>query len=693
MPKRNQLHDGAGIPGITGMSLARGHTITVRSDSGTILTKIISRPGELLARLQGEVFSTNGWRHSLLALGSDLESLGKSTEGEFLSIGEKLQGFYQRAGEISKISSSVTKLMSGEELGTVIEGFSNVIDRMKLLEGESRRNTETLRDVFESLARLNQQVEGFHKTIRRLRVLCVSTRIESARLGDHDTGFGDLADEVGKLSSEIEDRCFQLLASSKSLSHMIGHTLSRVLDLETTQQKQAGIVLDKTMASLESLLERHGLSAAAAGQISTRYEAVSQRIGEIVTSMQFHDITRQRIEHAQQALAGLCAHEQPAGNGGQQGDSREARAEGESETGKGRGSLFGWNRIRMRPKAPGEHLRLVGDVSELQIAQLHYAREELVSAVNNILDNLSALADLVAEMARETSKMAGAADETGHSFLTGIEAGFSSVTSALETYGEADRELSLAMGSVGGMLGEMLAHNGNIEAIGEKIKLIALNATVKTCHIGDEGATLGVLAGAIHQLSVETRQRTEDASEALRCITSASESLCAAVNADGTDKGGELAFVSEALRAQLQTLQDVNQGVVSLLTRINLDGHSLSEDIRKTIDEVHVHQRVDQVISNVAAGLEEIAAFSRSKGPAEGRTDRAERMGALEATYTMQGEREVHHSLFELKTNTAEKPHGDAVNPLTAAGMENEKTGSESDKADEEELGDNVELF
>ena len=265
----------------------------------------------------------------------------------------------------------------------------------------------------------------------------------------------------------------------------------------------------------------------------------------------------------------------------------------------------------------GEHLRLVGDVSDLQIAQLHYAREELVSAVNNILDNLSALADLVAEMARETSKMAGAADETGHSFLTGVEAGFSSVTSALETYGEADRELSLAMGSVGGMLGEMSAHTGNIEAIGEKIKLIALNATVKACHIGDEGATLGVLAEAIHQLSVETRQRTENASEALRSITSASESLCAAVNADGTDKGGEMAFVGEALRTQLQTLQNVNQGIVSLLTRMNLDGRSLSEDIRKTIDEVNVHRRVDQVISNVVSGLEEIVAYSRSKGSDE----------------------------------------------------------------------------
>jgi methyl-accepting chemotaxis protein len=604
--------------------------------------------------------------------------LGKSTEGEFLSIGGKLQGFYQHAGEISKISSTVARLMSGEELGTVIEGFRNVTGRMKRLEGESRRHTETLRDVLGNLAHLNHHVDGFHKTILRLRVLCVSTSIESARLGDRDAGFEDLANEVGKLSSEIENRCFQLLESSESLRHLIGHTLSRVLDLETTQQTQAGIVLGKTMSSLESLLEKHGLSAAAAGQISTRYEAVSQRIGEIVTSMQFHDITRQRIEHVQQALAGLVTHERSADNGGRQKDG---------------GFLFGWNPGRIRLKTPGEHLRLVGDVSGLQIAQLHHAREELVSAVNNILDNLSALANLVAEMARETSKMAGAADETGHSFLTGVEAGFSSVTSALKTYGEADHELSLAMNSVGGMLGEMSAHTGNIEAIGEKIKLIALNATVKACRIGDEGATLGVLAEAIHQLSVETRRRTENASEALRSITSASESLCAAVNANGTVKGGELAFVGEALRTQLQTLQDVNQGIVSLLTRMNSDGCSLSEDIRKTIDGVGVHRHVEQVIGNVAAGLEEIAAFSRSKGPGGDQTDRAKRIKALEATYTMQGERDVLHSLLELNTSPAEKPHGEAVNPLMAAGMENEKTDSDSYKVDGEDPGDNVELF
>ncbi|MFZ0932420.1 MAG: hypothetical protein WAN11_27730 [Syntrophobacteraceae bacterium] len=312
------------------------------------MTKILSWPGELLCRLRGEVSSANGWPDALRALGCDLKSLGKSTEGEFLSIGEKLQDFYQRAGQISKIASSVAGLMSGEELGAVIEGFRNVIMKMKRLEGESRRNTGILREVLENLAYLNREVEGFHKTILNLRVLCVSTRIESARLEDRDTGFDALADEVGKLSLQISNRCFQLLASSESLSRLIGHTLSKVLDLEATQQTQAGIVLDKTMSSLESIVEKHGLSAGAAGEVFTRYEAISRRIGEIVSSMQFHDITRQRIEHAQQALAGFGPHERP----------------GEQQ----KSFPLGWNRRRVRREGRDEHLLLAVDVSGLQIA-------------------------------------------------------------------------------------------------------------------------------------------------------------------------------------------------------------------------------------------------------------------------------------------------------------------------------------
>jgi methyl-accepting chemotaxis protein len=250
---------------------------------------------QLPARLK---HSSTAWRDVLPEMAKRLDFLAGSTEGEFLAIGEKLQDFYTRTTELSEACSAVATHLSGKELETVIEGFGKVVEAVNSLENGSRRNTDYLQTVLEKLDSLNSVAEGFQKTILLLRVLCVSIRIESARLGDMNHGFETLAEEVQKLSVEIESRSTNVHTSCQSLRVMIEQTLSRVLSLEAARQKQAGIVLEKTMSGLEALLEKHSQSAGAAQQISARFETVSKRIGDIVQSMQFHDITRQRIEHA-----------------------------------------------------------------------------------------------------------------------------------------------------------------------------------------------------------------------------------------------------------------------------------------------------------------------------------------------------------------------------------------------------------
>ncbi|MGC8494784.1 MAG: hypothetical protein ACP5SH_23925 [Syntrophobacteraceae bacterium] len=604
---------------------------------------------ELLGRLKRQLPSTK-WHSGLPELTDDLGVLAGSTEGEFLSLGENLQGFYQRAEALSKACSEVASRMSGEDLQTVIEGFGALIEGINRLESGSKQNTDNLRSVLEKLEGLDDLADGFNKVILLLRVLCISIRIESARLGDRDLGFDTLASEVEKLSREIQDRSSKLNESCQSLSHMIGQTLERVLELEAARQKQAGIVLDKTMSGLESLLEKHGLSSKAAGQISAHFETVSKRIGEIVLSMQFHDITRQRIEHARDALVGIIPPEREEG-----GD-----------------------------------LPLARNIAELQAAQLKYAGDELLSAVNQILDNLLALADLVEEMARETSGLAGAADKTDHSFLAEIETGFSLVMSAVGTYGEAGRELGATMGSVGGMLEEISAQAGSIESIGEKIKLISLNAIVKSCHIGNEGESLGVLAESTHQLSIETRRLTAIVGDALRSIIATSDSLITATDA-GTNGGpGASTLAGEALGNQLETLRTVNQVIASMLSRVNLDGCSLSEDIRKAVGQVSVHTKIHQSLGVIVGKLEEMVAFLR-QAPAEGPEGSDERMEALKASYTMQAEREVHEAIFRL--DPQEKPALDEESPPEVPQLETLSEESGPMEASEDDLGDNVELF
>ena len=625
--------------------------------------------------------SGNGWRHTLQWVEDELDNLGESTEDEFLGVGAKLQGFYQRTEEISELSKTVGALLAGEKSASFIEGFNGVVRRIKMLESESRQSARALQRLMDIMSSIGGQLHGFHKTVRSLRVLCVSNRIESARLGNKDIGFNDLTDEVDKLASEIEDKSAHLKVQSESLSELVGGALSRVTSIEDRQRGQVVVILNSAMASLESLVQRHAESSASVAQIGTRYEGISQSIGEIVSSMQFHDITRQRVEHAREAIKGVCGQGRP---------NKDSRREEDREA---------WNRdtrvVQREQGANGgsrrheaqRQLGLAAGICQLQVAQLRSAKDALIAAVSDIIENLRGVAELVAEIVRETQRMAGAADETGKTFLAEVEASFSQVTSSFSAYAEADRELSSVMGSLGETLEEMSSFAGEIEVVGERIKLIALNAVVKASHFGEEGATLGVLAKSIHQLSMETRERTGTVGSTLRSMTSEAKTL--RENTANDEAGGNgMRELQQFMATLLADLQMTNGNTTDLLTQMNEKGHALSEDILRVLDSITVHRRIERVINDVVSELEEVVATAQSIISPKERIEPAEHMTSLEAFYTMQHEREVHRSIVAEEAGAI----GNAAAPSEQAVTRSEG-GDQPESESEDFLGDNVELF
>jgi methyl-accepting chemotaxis protein len=637
----------------------------------------------VVKRFKGDGSAGNGRLNALPELGIELAALGRSTEKEFLSVGEKLQSFHGLAEEIAQLSASVARLLSGEGISAAINGFREVMDRMRGLEGESRQNTTLLANVLEILNRLDHQLRSFFETARSLRVLCVSTKIESARLGERDIGFNALAGEVGNLALLIEEKTAHLLARSESLNDLIGRALLRVTEIEARQHLQAGLILDKTMSNLGSLQEKHALSSAAAKQISTRYEAVSWSIGEIVTSMQFHDITRQRMEHVKKALDSIvCARPNS-------GRTRRAK-----DVGADQRLFFGLSEKSGRAPMNGNPFRMAGEICAIQAAQLQDARDQLVSAVENIIENLVRVADQVVMMSQETERMASAANQTEQSFLSKVEEGFDAVIAELSSYDVSSRELATVMDSVGDTLREMSIYTDDIEGIGAKIRRIALNAIVKASQLGDAGATLDVLAEAVHSLSIEACRRTETAGEALRSIVSASESLHTGIRNDGEDRGDAgVTRMGETLKTLLGGLKDVNRNMVSLLDRMNEGAHLLSEGTRKTIAEVNVHHRVDDVVERALDQLDEIVSDCRRHDPIAGRSDPAELTKGLETFYSMQGERQVHQSAVSATGAVVRKPGSNPCVPSNVSGMKGEKPEESPENDPAADMGENVELF
>jgi hypothetical protein len=630
--------------------------------------------------------SSRQWADRIRNAGGKLLCLNRVTESEFLTVGQKLQDFNSKAKEISGLSSSVAGLLFGAQIEDIIDRTHALNDRMRQMEDSSSKGTTILQGICGTIQSIGSQLNALYSIVRQLRMLCLSIKVESARLSDHNLGFDILASDVGKLALEIEQKCASLHEWSTRLGMLIQNTLQHVLGLEAALQRQSGIIIEKTMGNLESLKAQHQLATIGAGQLAKRYDSVSHSIGEVITSLQFHDITRQQIEHAQTAIDHLA--DDLAVQGSQ---------------------------MRRFRRGTWENMLTAADVCELQKAQLRCASDELIAATKRIVDNLHDVARNVSEMAMETQTLMGSAGESGGSFLEEIGFGFSSLSVALADHDKVSRELSEATRSVGSALEQMSAFAADIEAIGLKIKLVALNAIVKSAQIGTAGASLAVLAERIHGLSMETCQQTDIQSNSLRSIASASAGLDnRMVPADGKEPA-EVNSIAEGMETVLRSLREIDTSIMSMQSRIRNEGQSLSEEIENTVSLITVHQEVPRVNVEVASELDRTATLLLSLVPASHASNRSQKLGSLESAYTMEAERHIHGSLSgtyssphriggEAKVSNQEEGHfstasPDAVSPESGNDTVAPSTCAQAERQEKDvteeasEFGENVELF
>lgn len=632
----------------------------------------------------------------LESIGSDLNALAGSSESDFLALGEKLQEFHLRTAEISQLSSSIAELLSSTEVSGAAEAFDSIFDKAKQFKLRSKTTVEILGEVVRNLSELLDHMEGFRKIVLFLRVLCVSTRIETARI-EGEEGLEIVAEDIAGMIGSIELHHHQLIEGAETLINLTRQTLGRIRSLETVRESKAEIIFDHTLTCMNKLREQRARSSALATETALRYREIAGNIGEIVTCMQFHDITRQRVEHAASAILSISGPTRMAGHCG-----------GEN----GRATGLHWF-TRIREKAGPSRFGMIGEVCELQSVQLRLANEELIAAVESIIRNLRQIASNISDIAKTTHEMAGFA-ETRNTHLPEIERGISSILDGLKDYGESESEVSEAMNTAGETLGHLCQFAENIKAIGSKMKLIALNAIVKASKMKEGGGPLGKLADAIHQLSIESDGYIQSVTRSLAKISDASAKLSSEKCMVASRTLIDLESMASSLEHPLKALRSADTAAVSLLTKMDERAFKLAEDIGLTTSETTVHHGLARQLNSMADQLSQAAAKTIHDGTRNTKYASEGYLQAIKATYTMESERLVHESL--INKGAPEKAPGtratisdrtDMIHVIAAedkplavqqedANLDNRQICSNSGEektVDENEFGENVELF
>jgi methyl-accepting chemotaxis protein len=565
-----------------------------------------SGPVDFTVREKG----VDGAGHVVLGYAKELRALVSSTEGDFLSVGARLDAVLSQARTISESALMVIKLIRSEEVARDIERLQELFDTTGEYFHQSQRRLERstgpLLQMKEMVKRAHGPLSVFEGMVKRLRMLAISTRIENARLIDNDSGFDVVAEDVKKLSGVIASKSEGIRTGIMSLHEAVERTLAKILMCRQLIERHTRTMLESLTANISMVCGKRVSSSEAASVLAARSEEITAHVSEIISSLQFHDIARQQIEHVTDML-----------------ETVQAESAGDDP-----------NRAALQAMA---------GVGELQADQLTHARDELMSAVARIKEALEGVASRLSDMSNEAVRLIRVAGMKETSFLSEMNHSLSLITVSFAENEETDRQLAQAVSSVAGTIEELSAFVSDIEEIGSEIEVIARNAQVKAAHRAKDGGALGVLAGAIKNLSDSAGSQALIMIDTLRGIGHAAVELDT-IGDEERKSGYGTDGIEEDVKGLLESLGRADERVVSLLDDLNKNTEKLIVEIETAVNGVSAVARADEVITVVMGGLRHLAASGRSGTP-HGAADTANRhLEELASRYTMHQERLVHQS-------------------------------------------------
>ncbi len=556
------------------------------------------------------------WPGELGRLAAQLDGFIASSEQEFLAFGERLQRCLERAGGLGDAARRALDAVSGEAMRGSLADFEAHTERLR---AHSRRGVAvveamhgSLAEALGLLARIPAVDQDFQRSVRALRALGVASQVESARLGAQGKDFTVLAEEVRGLAEQVREDIARVLGHSRQLQKGMGNALGSVLGAQRSLQEDLEAALAGLAQGFQELRAVNERTQEVSVGIESRAGHLTTEVGHVVASMQFQDITRQRLEHVRESLELL------------RGELGEAGADGELAA----------------PAAA-----LAAAVAGLQRLQLAEAEAEFFEAVDAILRALPALGKDVGALADTCSELSGAGDSTGRSFLEGLRTGLAAVVATVRRASERNAEVSGLLTSAARTAGEITTFIDGIDEIGCDIELIAVNAIVQSSRSGAGGRPLAVIAKAIQRQSEDARRITGRVSALLRQVGVAAAALGDRAREFSAASQGEAAGVIGDLERLLQTLEAADREFRDQAEGLRAETGRLAADLGAAAHGTDLHQRLRGLAQDVCGALDRLAREGDARSAGLDPAGRAAVMETLSARYTMESQRAVHRRL------------------------------------------------
>lgn len=224
---------------------------------------------------------------------------------------------------LDAVVAEAARLISALDAGKM--RAASLYDNAQVLVGESRQRLAeinsyrrqfeqkiqeekaAIQGVVTEVEKLKSMTSLIREAVKQANLLAVNGAIEAARVGEAGRGFAVIANEIRKLSGQIETAAIHIEGGVDQVARTVNEQLVEAIAKGIEDETKWLVTATSSMNSVSgdfqtSVGELNGLSLSTQEVVSSIRDAII----EVLKQVQFQDITSQQIEHVQSGLA-MCS--------------------------------------------------------------------------------------------------------------------------------------------------------------------------------------------------------------------------------------------------------------------------------------------------------------------------------------------------------------------------------------------------
>ena len=587
---------------------------------------------------------------SLNSIADSLEEINVGLEPQFVKVGECLQAVFFDSGKLEKQTIDAAHLVGKNSDCSIMREINELtrqsIGELQLRQNNTSQSLQTVQSIVKHLQELYPKSKALVKIAKNLRAISICFAVESSRSDDSVEMFAAFTKKMDHLVANV----FEITEKIRKDSSIAKNKQSEALDCITEGSNLLqGLLMqaDKAVTDASKRIDQIVcMSVSALDEVGKLSGNIAKQISSIVIAIQFHDITRQQVEHIISTLRDEAL------------------------------KLENFNSEDSRCENLNAEMSCAYSVIKLQIAQLK-------QVIDSIKKSHNAIESSFHEIGRASGKLA---DTTSLIDAESLEDdSFSNLRSALENLNgllENGRHLSNTTSDAASNASEastvLSGHAESIRDINTDIGIQALNAIINSVHLGEKGRVLATLAQEVTQLSGRCSGLVENIVENLEMIIAlAKESN----NLASSRLDNSTSIKLEAGIKQItKAFSDFRESSISAMKQAEMLETGITDTESELVFLDDVEEQLSSQLHVLDGTLYKLKDYSDPVADCNGIRD----VSGYADKYTMKSERDVH---LKIVNGGAEDDY-----PVDDANVQ-PNVEEASNEEDSNVLGDNVELF